>query len=278
MIYGLVGFFLVILVLFGAMVISFKKAQAQASGKKQPDQDTRVMVSPDTPVGDIKAKVAGARTAQEYLGFTEIIGPVVQLDSNRFRTYLEVEPVNYYLMTGGEQEMLEASFRQVLDGLRFPVQIFIGSVPLDVTEHIAHLEQGIDIAPPHLQAYGRELAGFTANWVSQYSPITKKYIIVLSYDYEPNPRKPVKPEIIRQQAIQELENRSQMVLESLGRSRLGAHRLSEDEIIGFFYQVYNRGEGAVMAARNLSQENYHALYVTSGPPVESGAGEEDLAS
>lgn len=255
---------LVILIPVGiGFFIAYQKAVAEANGKKPAAADMAVAATGDQKSVDVRAKVARAKTAQDYLGFETIMGKVVKLDPNRYRAYIEVEPVSYFLMTAGEQEILEAGFRQVLEGLRFPIQIYIASVPLDVSEQVATIEKGLEQLPSYLQDYGRELAAFTNRWVSQVSPITKRYIVVITYDYEPNARKPVRPEIIEQQALQELDNRCQMVIEAFSRSKVNANRLDEDEILPLLYQMFNRGAGG-MAARALTTENYHALYTTRG--------------
>lgn len=264
MIYVLIGFPLAIVMAGVAFYFQFKKVQGEAKSLTGARQVQAADADPtDNRPPTIQGRMAAAKTAQEFLGFEEIVGNVVQLDSNRFRAYVEVEPVSYYLMTAPEQDVLEAGFRSVLEGLRWPTQIFIGSVPLDLSEHLQQVRRAAGGLPPHLRAYGEELADVTEQWVGQFSPITKRYMLILNYDYEPNPRKPIPLDIIEQQARQELENRCATVIESLSSARLNAHRLSEEEIIEFLFQVYNRNPGAAVAAKGLNEENLFALYVTS---------------
>lgn len=249
------GLIAVVLILLIAMTISLRKLKTESSGHTGASAAPVSLDAPD--------RMARARRAQDFLGFEEILGDAVRLDVHRFRAFVEVEPVNFYLMTTPEQAVLVDGFRNFLDGLRFPVQIFVGSVPLDLSEHLTHLQRSLPRYTPELQEYGAELAGFTQAWVHEYAPITKKYVIVVSYDFVPNPRRRVKADIIQQQALQELDIRVHTVIESLARAKLAAHRMGEDELIAFLYQVFNRSEGAALAARNLITENVHSIYVTA---------------
>lgn len=217
-----------------------------------------------------ESRVITATTAQEFLPFESISGGVVKLDANKYRAYLNVEPVNFYYMTAGEQEALEAGFRSFLDGLRFPVQISVNSVPLDISEHLEQLEKGQGALSPELQAYAAELAAATREWVAQYSPITKRYTVVVCFDYVPDPRRPIRPEIVEQQARQELDQRCQQVIESLGRAGLAARRMGDDEILALFYQILNRHSGASIAARNLVDADLTSVYTTKAAGATEG--------
>jgi len=267
-IYLLIGF---PVVLVGAGVVfwlQFRKVQAETKAAL-PAQRSDPANAPDRSQANkpptIQGRMAAARTAQEFLGFEDIFGNVVKLDANRYRAYIEVEPVSYYLMTGPEQDVLEAGFRSFLEGLRWPTQFFLGSVPLDLSEHLRQVRESAARMPEHLRDYGEELAEFTASWVGQFATLTKRYVLIVSYDYEPNPKKPIPLDIVEQQAVQELENRVSTMIESLGRARLTAHRMDESQIIEFLFQVYHRNPGAALAAKGLNEENLFALYVTAAP-------------
>lgn len=217
-------------------------------------------------------KIAKAATAQDFIPFDSISDGVVKLDPNRFRAYLDVEPVNFYYLTAGEQATLEANFRHFLDGLRYPVQICVTSVPLDLSDHLNALEQEQPDLPPRLNAYKRELAAMTREWIERYAPITKRYTVVVCYDYEPNPHKPIRPEIVELQARVELDQRCRHIAESLGRAGFVVRRLDDREIAAFFYQVLNRHKGAEAAARHLWDADLTSVYVrrAQGEEVLSG--------
>lgn len=222
-------------------------------------------------------RVAVATTAQEFLPFELIGDGVIKLDEGRYRAYLDIQPVNFYYMTGGEQEILEANFRHFLDGLRYPVQICVNSVPLDLSDHLDSLEHGQTHLSPQLQAYARELAAVTREWVERYAPITKRYTVVVCYDYTPDPRRPVRQDILEQQARSELNQRCQHVADALGRAGLTVRRLGDQEIASLFYQILNRHKGSEAAARNLWDSDLTSVYVTRAEGKEESYGQVQRA-
>lgn len=260
---GPIIFLVVVLIPVGiGFFIAYRKAVAKAAGDSPPTNLASNVPDGERKHGDVRARVAGAQTAQEYLGFETLMGNVIKLDPNRYRAFIEIEPVSYFLMTAGEQDILEAGFRQVLESLRFPVQFYIASVPLDVSEHLNSITRNMESLPVYLQEYGTELAAFTDKFVREVSPITKRYVLIVSYDFAPNARKPVRQEIVEQQAVQDLNNRCQMLVEAFAQAKVGASRMREEEILPFLYQLFNRTPGSMMAARGLVSENLHSLYTT----------------
>lgn len=222
----------------------------------------------------VEQRIQHAKTAQQFIGFEAIEDDMVRVDQYRYRAYIEVEPVNFYYMTAAEQQVVEDAFRSFLDGLRWPVQICVNSVPLDLSDHLNHLETKQGHLPPNLQAYAQELAINTREWIAQYAPLSKRYIIVVCFDHKPNTKVPLSPEIIRQQAKTELDTRVHTIIEVLSRAKLPGRRLSTDEIIALFYQVYNRHAGSAASARGLMEENLESIYVTSTLKEEELAVQE----
>lgn len=217
----------------------------------------------------VRDRVDGARTAQDFLGFEAIRGGdagYVKLDDYHFRAYVLVEPINFWFLSTPEQQAVEAGYRAFLDSLRYPVQIHVSSQPLDLRDHLERIEKGAEGLPEKLRAYATELSEFTAAWVAEHAPITRRSVIVVAWDFSPHPEKPVRPEIVEQQAIQELETRCNIVIEGLRRAKLTARRMSEDQIIAYLYQVYNRGPTTALVARNLLEQDLYQMLYVSGEP------------
>jgi len=210
-----------------------------------------------------------ARTAQEFLGFKDIRDNMLIIDDYRYRSVLEVQPINFFLKSAAEQQAIEVAFKSALDSLRYPIEIFIPSLRMDPDNNLAEMQVYLHQANPLLQAYGRDLIEFTRNWVARKSLLTKGFYIIISYDHLISSEKQVKPETIYQQASLELENRAFRLAEDLAACGLKAKVLGTPALTEFIFKVYNRERSTRVNIAAAQEDGFLSLYTTK----QRGAGE-----
>lgn len=183
------------------------------------------------------------RTAQEFLPFDNISENLLDLGGFKYRKIIECSSINYHLKTGGEKEMIEASFSRFLNSLQFPITIYVQTREIDLSNYLESLRSSIDETVesfPFLKGYSEtfysemsRLPELTGN-----SKQKKKYIIV-GYD-EIGKVENLNDEEKRNDAISELNLRVQLIIDGLSGINIKSTELSTAGILELLYTTYNR--------------------------------------
>lgn len=181
--------------------------------------------------------------AQDFLPFDDVKYSVIDLGNNQYRAVMEVQSINYDLLSAEEQDILEFSFNRFLTSLSFPIMFFVQTKVFDNAKRITEAKSMVDEALkrfPRLENYANQyLESMT------YLPdligndlMKKKYIIVpfdeiddiQSFSYDEK----------LQFVSKELSNRCQLLSNGLANIRLSSKRLNTNEIVELIYSIYNR--------------------------------------
>ena len=183
------------------------------------------------------------RTAQEFLPFDNISENLLDLGGFKYRKIIECSSINYHLKTDGEKEMIEASFARFLNSLQFPITIYVQTREIDLSNYLESLRTSIDETVesfPFLKGYSEifysemsRLPELTGN-----SKQKKKYIIV-GYD-EIGKVENLNDEEKRNDAMNELNLRVQLIIDGLSGINIKSNELSTAGILELLYTTYNR--------------------------------------
>jgi len=129
-------------------------------------------------------KSAQDSTTQRYLPFSEIRDNVILMKDGSSRMALRVQPVNFYLKSEEEQDSLIYSFQRFLNSLRFPVQIIVRSLKMDIESYIYKLKNlALKQANPLLQEQTYRYIDFLTNLIDLAQIMKKEFYIVIPFDY-----------------------------------------------------------------------------------------------
>lgn len=124
-------------------------------------------------------------TAQDFLPFVDIRDDMIHLDNNEYRAVIEVSSVNYDLRNESEQDLIEISFRRLLDSLGhdFPITLYISTRDMDYTQLIESMlhdyTDTLEVFPGIENYLQQNLADMKALAVTQEDTQHKrKYIII----------------------------------------------------------------------------------------------------
>ncbi len=180
-----------------------------------------------------------------HLQLEAIDDGVAQFAGGQERAVLDVGGVNLGLQAAGDQEALLASYAAVLNSLRFPVQILVRVVPIDLAAALDDLEhRARHLLPEPLATLAHDQVGFLRRLARQRTLLERRFYLVIPADAEPVANSRLKPFGRRRTTPpgfatrQQLVSRCSEVVRQLGRCGLTARPLGDAELLQLFYACW----------------------------------------
>jgi hypothetical protein len=143
------------------------------------------MVTDPNKVVKTDKKVAKDATTQRYLPFSEIRDNLIVMKDGSSRIVLKVQAINFNLKSEEEQDAIIYGYQRFLNSLRFPVQIMIRSVKVDIEGYILKLKNlAIKQRNRLLQEQTYQYISFLTNLIDLAQIMRKDFYIVVPYDAE----------------------------------------------------------------------------------------------
>ncbi len=126
-------------------------------------------------------------TTQRYLPFSEIRDNVMILKDGSSRMVLRVHALNFNLKSTEEQDAILLSYQRFLNSLRFPIQIIVRSLKVDIESYINKLKWVALKQPnPLLQEQTYRYIDFLMNLIDLAQIMRKDFYIVVPFDQVEN--------------------------------------------------------------------------------------------
>ena len=191
---------------------------------------------------DTSAKVGDSKS---FLPYEEINEMSLDMGNYNYRAILEVSSVNYDLMSATEQEMVDAAFKQFLNSLDFPIEIYIQTREFDYQRVVDDLQARSKNAMkkyPQLEDYFNEyiyeMSGITERFGN--SKIKKKYVIVPFDNSDLQDVSELSDAEINEFALESLYLRCNTCAAGLGNVGLDVQLLRRPQIAEVLYSYYHR--------------------------------------
>lgn len=216
-------------------------------------------------------------STQEHLDIEDIREGIVLLKNNAAAAVLSTTAVNFNLLSEVEQDAMIAGYSQFLNSLTFPLQILIRSKKMDISQYLESLEQ-VEKAQvnPYLKEQIRTYKNYVGELISKNEVLDKKFYIVIPYQditLAPNvslltafsrflfgPEKPARrgPRINRRALLEkakiQLDPKLDQVSKQLSRVGIKARKLSTQELVELFYDIYNPNVAREERLRGTAQD------------------------
>ena len=122
-------------------------------------------------------------TTQKYLPFSEIRDTCMIMKDGSSRMVLRVQAVNFNLKSEEEQDAILYGYQRFLNGLRFPIQIIVRSLKVDIEGYLLKLKNlALKQQNPLLQEETYRYIDFLTNLVDMAQIMRKEFYIVVPYD------------------------------------------------------------------------------------------------
>ncbi|MDD2891728.1 MAG: hypothetical protein PHQ95_02080 [Candidatus Gracilibacteria bacterium] len=122
-------------------------------------------------------------TTQRYLPFSEIRDNCMIMKDGSSRMVLRVHAVNFNLKSEEEQDSIIIGYQRFLNSVRFPIQIIVRSLKVDIEGYIMKLKNlALKQKKPLLQEQTYRYIDFLTNLIDMAQIMKKDFYIVVPYD------------------------------------------------------------------------------------------------
>ncbi len=192
---------------------------------------------------------------QDFVGIKDIRDGVVIQKSGQMAMILLASSVNFALKSLDEQRAILAQFQAFLNTIDFSLQIYIQSRRLNIKPYLAmlaELEGNQDNDLMRIQL--REYIEFINTFTQDVDVMSKSFFVVVPYSplgvslakgvtnilsSSSKPRLPQTGDARFEEHRIQLEQRVSLVAEGLARIGVRTIALQQDELVEFFYHIYN---------------------------------------
>ena len=118
----------------------FKKKKPNTSQKQPEAPELPKVIDTTNKAVKVSKSVAADDSTQRYLPFSEIRDNVMYMKDGSARMIIAVQPVNFSLKSEQEQDAIIYSYQRFLNSLRFPIQILVRSLKVDIEGYVTRLQ------------------------------------------------------------------------------------------------------------------------------------------
>ena len=238
----------------------------------------------------------------KFMEFDEVTdNMIIRKNRQQYVMVIQCKGINYDLLSEDEKNAVEAGFVEFLNTLRFPVQLYILTRTLNLSEILNEYDKRIeDInsqiikinsqiqmaqARGNLEAvnrlqfekkrkenileYGESIEEYTAKISESRNILQQKTYIVISYfTSEYGDVSTYSKEEINDIAFTELYTRAQTLIRALSSAEVSGKVLNSEEIAELLYVAYNRDQSERYTLRDALNAQYDRLYSTARDVLE----------
>lgn len=189
-------------------------------------------------------------SVQDLIKVKEVQDDIYWLEDGGLRAVLAVPGINFSLLSEGEKETAVGQFKELLDGLDFPLEILIISRQANIEGYLSLLSQRLTSeTEPLIKVQLEEYIHFITEYVEGHKVMKKLFYVVVPYqglnldlggrffrkknDASPEAQKD------RNQQLEQLETRVIYLSEKLSSIGLQPIRLNTAELTQLLFELYN---------------------------------------
>ena len=271
--------------------------------KEEPQEKENIQIKDKTENPNLITRTGKAiNSIYKFMEFDEVTDNMI-IRKNRQQSVMVIQcnGINYDLLSEDEKNAVEAGFVEFLNTLRFPVQLYIQTRTLNLSEILNEYDKRIeDInsqiikinsqiqmaqARGNLEAvnrlqfekkrkenileYGESIEEYTAKISESRNILQQKTYIVISYfTSEYGDVSTYSKEEINDIAFTELYTRAQTLIRALSSAEVSGKVLNSEEIAELLYVAYNRDQSERYTLRDALNAQYDRLYSTARDVLE----------
>lgn len=235
---------------------------------------------------------------QNFMEFDEITdNMIVQNKGDKYVMVIKCQGINYDLMSESEMIAVEEGFIQFLNTLRFPIQLYVQTSSLDLTDSLSEYRKRVESVgnefeklkmelrqqqeydeddfvtinkikyelkrKQNIYEYGKDIISNIERISKNKNILQHSYYVVVPYFISELGPNSFKPKELRDMAFSELYTRCRGLVGSLAVCNINAKILNSFELAELLYLAYNRDEGEIYSFRSAIEAQYDRLYHTA---------------
>ena len=289
---------LILLLGLVAILLIYKKRK-----KEEPQEKENIQIKDKAENPNLITRTGKAiNSIYKFMEFDEVTdNMIIRKNRQQYVMVIQCKGINYDLLSEDEKNAVEAGFVEFLNTLRFPVQLYIQTRTLNLSEILNEYDKRIeDInsqiikinsqiqmaqARGNLEAvnrlqfekkrkenileYGESIEEYTAKISESRNILQQKTYIVISYfTSEYGDVSTYSKEEINDIAFTELYTRAQTLIRALSSAEVSGKVLNSEEIAELLYVAYNRDQSERYTLRDALNAQYDRLYSTARDVLE----------
>ena len=271
--------------------------------KEEPQEKENIQIKDKAENPNLITRTGKAiNSIYKFMEFDEVTdNMIIRKNRQQYVMVIQCKGINYDLLSEDEKNAVEAGFVEFLNTLRFPVQLYIQTRTLNLSEILNEYDKRIeDInsqiikinsqiqmaqARGNLEAvnrlqfekkrkenileYGESIEEYTAKISESRNILQQKTYIVISYfTSEYGDVSTYSKEEINDIAFTELYTRAQTLIRALSSAEVSGKVLNSEEIAELLYVAYNRDQSERYTLRDALNAQYDRLYSTARDVLE----------
>lgn len=177
------------------------------------------------------------KSTQSFTQIKDIKDDIVLFEDKHACLVIELNAVNFSLLSPQEQDAKIAAYAGLLNSLSYPIQIVIRSKRLDISSYLRLLEQQAQKAQDeNTSSQIKKYRDFVAELVKVNTILDKKFYIVIYFSYL---EKITSFGNFEEVAKANLHSKASSLNSQLSRLNLRARILQKEELTKLFYDLYN---------------------------------------
>lgn len=235
---------------------------------------------------------------------------IIQKDGKRFLMVIGCQGINYDLMSGLEKNSVEQGFLQFLNTLRYPIQIYVQTRTVNLSNSIHAYKDKVSeiskdlvnkqmeynqkvrsgqydarelqkekyeiVRQKNLYEYGVDIVNNTERMSLNKNILSKHYYVIIPYYSEELGTNDYDKEEISNIAFSELYTKAQTIINSLAVCGINSKVLNSMELTELLYVAYNRDESETLNLQRTLNAGYEDLYSTAPDVLDKRMKELDL--
>ena len=273
-----------------AIILNMRRKQLEAEQQLIKDKNQTVANNPNL----ITRTGKEMNSIYKFIEFDEIKdNMIIRRNRSQFVMVLQCQGINYDLLSEEEKYAVENGFIEFLNTLRFPIQLYVQTRKLDLSEllnsygkrtdaikdQIARINSQIIRARDggnkelleklefdkrrrqNILEYGESIEEYTERMNANKNMLHQKTYLILSYFVtELGDSSKYNAEEINDLVFSELYTRAQTVIRAIGSAEVTAKVLNSEELAELLYVAYNRDEAETYPLSNALNAEYDRLY------------------
>ena len=222
---------------------------------------------------------------------------IIQKNGKRYIMAIECQGINYDLMSSVEKNSIESGFIQLLNTLRYPIQIYTQTRTINLENSIQNYRKRLEdienslnskenkykqmqqsgrytekelnkqrmeiIKEKNLFDYGKDIIFNTERMSLNRNVLRKQYYIIVSYYSSEAGNDLLGDDEIKNLAFSELYTRCQSIIRTLSACEIAGNVLDSYELVDMLYNAYNRDEAETYGLEKALRAGYDELYTTA---------------
>jgi len=222
---------------------------------------------------------------------------IIQKNGKRYLMAIECQGINYDLMSSVEKNSIESGFVQLLNTLRYPIQIYTQTRTINLENSLQNYRKRLEdiehsltskenkykqmqqsgrytekelnkqhmeiIKEKNLYDYGKDIIFNTERMSLNRNVLRKQYYIIVSYYAAEAGNDLLGDDEVKNLAFSELYTRCQSIIRTLSACEIAGNILDSYELVDMLYNAYNRDEAETYGLEKALRAGYDELYKTA---------------